>query len=186
MGAESPSRTVYSHNGNFNGATTAIYMVPESTSAVVLLSNARGLSDATDWIAQDILQTMFEFQPTVDFVSEAKKCRKSFNQWFEENIQGPLQRHRLASPHDRRRPDYYGVYRLSGYDRFTVKVTKHTEDSSKLILEVNGKALQRHILSHYHYDVWEFAPSFVRRLCKKRIRGLQLVSKFSDIVQATR
>lgn len=52
IGSKLISQRIFSHHGNLHGATCSLYMIPESTSAVIVLSYARGLSDTTDWIAQ--------------------------------------------------------------------------------------------------------------------------------------
>ena len=50
------------------GYTRNIYIIPDSNSAVVVLSNRSGLGDATDRIAQNIIQTISGLEPKVDVV----------------------------------------------------------------------------------------------------------------------
>ncbi|KAK0721125.1 hypothetical protein B0H67DRAFT_486558 [Lasiosphaeris hirsuta] len=47
-GQNSPSRLAVYHQGNLPGATSAVYLFPETQSGVVVLTNAYGLSDVAD------------------------------------------------------------------------------------------------------------------------------------------
>lgn len=78
VGAASPSLLVYGHQGDVPGYTCNIYIVPSSHSAIVILSNGTGLSDATDWIAQDLLQAMHKLQPSIDFVDVALRSANKY------------------------------------------------------------------------------------------------------------
>lgn len=46
----------------------------EDDAAIVALSNGAGLSNCTDWIVQDIAQSMLDFQPVNDYVSLAQRA----------------------------------------------------------------------------------------------------------------
>ncbi|KAF2195033.1 beta-lactamase/transpeptidase-like protein [Zopfia rhizophila CBS 207.26] len=158
LGNNSLSHQVFSHHGNFNGASCSFYLLPESCSAIVVLSNAMGLSDATDWIAQDIIQTLFEFE-SIDIIKEARSCVTQFQAWYKLKIQDPLETGRLRTSTNRSVSDYVGTYCLKGYEKFTLHFRPHEKNTEKMVLIVNDRPNQRHVLSHYHFDVWEFAPA---------------------------
>lgn len=159
MGDEAPPMKVFSHHGDFDGSTCSLYMFPRTTSAVVVLSNAKGLSDATDWIAQDIIQTIFDVPPYIDILQEAQSCKTGYNAWFNEKIKDPLVARRRTYLGPRPREDFIGEYQLSGYKNFSLIVKAHEIEEEKMVMLVNEKQSQRHVLSHYHFDVWEFAPA---------------------------
>ncbi|KAI0105505.1 hypothetical protein GGR51DRAFT_191362 [Nemania sp. FL0031] len=54
-GLQSPSIVVYGHQGGMPGYTCNLYIVPESYSAIAVLSIGTGISDTTEWIAQGLL-----------------------------------------------------------------------------------------------------------------------------------
>lgn len=61
IGSESPSLLLYNHQGDVSGYTCNPYVTPGGNSAIVVLSNGTGLSDATDWIAQDLIQPGMDY-----------------------------------------------------------------------------------------------------------------------------
>ncbi|KAM7210057.1 Beta-lactamase/transpeptidase-like protein, partial [Rhypophila decipiens] len=94
LGAASPSLLVYGHQGDVPGNTCNIYIIPETNSAVVVLTNDTGHSDATGWIAQDIIQTISELKPEVDFLSVAKKASRLYLSHYTRDFRDPLERNR--------------------------------------------------------------------------------------------
>ncbi|KAF2740036.1 beta-lactamase/transpeptidase-like protein [Polyplosphaeria fusca] len=158
IGLNSPSLRVFSHNGDFNGATASMYLLPDSVSAVVVLSNAKGLSDAADWIVQDIIQSMFKLQPPIDVLAESCRCRDKYLRWFKETIQDPLEANRQSGPNNRQPNDYTGNFFMSACDSFALELKANPENPQTLLLVVNGRPSQTHVLSPYHFDTWEFVP----------------------------
>jgi hypothetical protein len=51
MGTDSSSLLVYGHQGDVPGYTCNLYLIPDTQTAVAVLSNGTGLGDATDLIA---------------------------------------------------------------------------------------------------------------------------------------
>ncbi|KAF2105694.1 beta-lactamase/transpeptidase-like protein [Lophiotrema nucula] len=178
MGRNSASKITFSHNGDFDGATCSIYMFPDSESAVVVLSNAKGLSDATNWIAQEIIQTMFKLKPKIDILSEAKQYKARFKRWFEAKIQDPIKAGRQPNPDNRQVHDYIGEYSLKGYKKFKVQVSAHKQESKKIVFKLNGRPSQRHTLSYHHYNTWEFAPESYDTYLQKGYRPYVSPSEF--------
>ncbi|KAF2178920.1 hypothetical protein K469DRAFT_801981 [Zopfia rhizophila CBS 207.26] len=166
LGNNSLSHQVFSHHGNFNGASCSFYLLPESCSAIVLLLNAMGLSEATDWIAQDIIRTLFEFE-SIDVIKKAHDCVTQFQAWYKLKIQGPFETGRLPASTNRSINDYIGTYRLNGYENFTLWFQPHEDNAEKMELIVNNRPNQKHVLSHYHFDVWEFALASYNEYLKK-------------------
>lgn len=91
-------------------------------------------------------------------LTEARKCRSGYPDWFEKVLKVPLEFGRLSSSKAHDMNEYTGKYHLEGYREFSVDIGFEYEGDEKLILDVGIQGGQIHTLSHYHFDVWEFAP----------------------------
>jgi hypothetical protein len=78
LGTDLPSLLVYGHQGDVPEYTCNLYLIPDTQSAVVVLSNGTGLGDATDLIAQDIIQTISGLRPEVNFTAVAKQAAQVY------------------------------------------------------------------------------------------------------------
>ncbi|KAI1146737.1 beta-lactamase/transpeptidase-like protein [Nemania diffusa] len=124
------SLLVYGHQGDVPGYTCNIYIIPETKSAIVVLSNGTGLSDATDWIAQDLIQTMHSLQPSIDFVNVANKAKLKYLNQYLEHYTAPLEKHRVPSTESPRLDDFVGSYTMEGLDIVCVDITKKSGDAN--------------------------------------------------------
>ncbi|EGO61615.1 hypothetical protein NEUTE1DRAFT_144736 [Neurospora tetrasperma FGSC 2508] len=62
LGSKSQPMMTYYHQGAGLGYYSAIFMFPESNSAVVVLTNSMPLNDVADWIAQIYITALFQFE----------------------------------------------------------------------------------------------------------------------------
>ncbi|KAK1475994.1 hypothetical protein CTAM01_15565 [Colletotrichum tamarilloi] len=159
LGTNSESLLVYGHQGDVPGYTCSLYLIPKTQSAIVVLSNGTGLSDATDWIAQDILQAMYSLKPTVDFVFNAHQASILYKTTFKRLFQLPLEEHRKMGTPTPPLDDFTGEYVMENLDIATLNIKAGPETSSTgLRMRVNGLADQEYYLWHYHVDVWCYLP----------------------------
>ncbi|KAI0812220.1 beta-lactamase/transpeptidase-like protein [Xylaria sp. FL0064] len=68
IGRESDSRTLYGHSGCSNGFVATAYLIPDSHTAVVALSNAADAGDAAETASQILLQAIFDLKPHIDLL----------------------------------------------------------------------------------------------------------------------
>ncbi|KAK1455574.1 hypothetical protein CMEL01_04334, partial [Colletotrichum melonis] len=159
LGTNSESLLVSGHQGDVPGYTCSLYLIPKTQSAIVVLSNGTGLSDATDWIAQDILQAMYSLKPTVDFVFTAHQASILYKTTFKRLFQLPLEEHRKMGTPTPPLDDFTGEYVMENLDIATLNIKAGPETSSTgLRMRVNGLADQEYYLWHYHADVWCYLP----------------------------
>ncbi|KAI6090466.1 beta-lactamase/transpeptidase-like protein [Hypoxylon rubiginosum] len=154
LGEKSPSLLLYGHQGDVPGYTSSLYIIPETRSAIVILSNGTGFSDATDWIAQDLIQTMYELQPAVNFVSVAQKGYNRYISHYDRDFKTPLEEHRelrTAMPPLR---DLVGTYIMKKLDIVRLDVTIDPANPTRLQMIINEQQDQAWKLWHYHYDVF--------------------------------
>jgi CubicO group peptidase (beta-lactamase class C family) len=157
LGKDSYPITIYSHQGNFDGYTSSLYLVPSDDFGVVVLTNGTGLSDATDWIAQDVLQTVFELQPSIDFISEAKISASPFRNSYKEDFRKPWEDGKVQGTQQPPTSDYVGRYTLRDAN-FVLDIKAEPGCTQRMLLTVNQREFQTHCLQHYHFDVWTFMP----------------------------
>ncbi|KAK4244750.1 beta-lactamase/transpeptidase-like protein [Corynascus novoguineensis] len=177
LGTDSPSLLVYGHQGDVPGYTCNLYLIPDSNSAVVVLSNGTGLGDATDFIAQDIIQTMSWLRPEVDFIAMTRKARKIYRSHYETNLRAPLERNRGAKSPLPTLDDFVGTYVMDDLDVAFIEVVSSPNDSAGLQMMVNGYRDQALPLQHYNHDVFTYLPDSYDE-CLKRGMDLTLWSTF--------
>lgn len=155
VGENSITQRIYSHQGNFPGSTTSIYICPKAQLAVIALSNGQGHGDATDWICQDILQTMLDMSPQVDYLEEAKQGAQKYKGKYEERFLRPWREGKAEHPRPSTPAEYVGRYQLVG-SRFHIDLEASSEHS--MIMTVNDREAQKHCLHAYQNDIWTFLP----------------------------
>lgn len=58
--------------GSLNGASSAVYVLPESSTAIVVLSNFSDLGDTTNWVAQLLLEIVLDAPQPNNYVELAR------------------------------------------------------------------------------------------------------------------
>ena len=159
VGEDSPSHLIYSHNGDVNGYTASMYLVPGARAAVVALTNGTGRGDCTDWITQLILQEVLELHPRIDYLSLTKTVALKYPNFFKERFAGPLAQHQTKGTKQPDRREYLGTFALAA-SLATLKLQVQEEDVGRgLRIVVNGHGSQAYKLWHYHFDTWCLLPA---------------------------
>jgi CubicO group peptidase (beta-lactamase class C family) len=157
MGRDSSSRLACPHNGETKGFMASLYLFPEDDAAIVALSNGAGLSDCTDWIVQDIAQSMLDFQPVNDYVSLAQRAASMSVGRYHEKFVVPLDEHQVKGTQRPQQRDFVGKYtRSKSNPAITISVALDGEEGLKIT--PNSHVNQSYILKHYHYDTWSLLP----------------------------
>jgi CubicO group peptidase (beta-lactamase class C family) len=177
LGKNSPSLLVYGHQGDVPGYTCNLYLIPDTHSAVVVLSNGTGLGDATDLIAQDIIQTIAGLQPEVNFSAVARQAADIYRSLYETNFRAPLERHRGSRTSLPTLDDFIGTYVMDNLDVAFIEVSADPDDPARLRMMVNGCVDQALPLRHYNHDVFCYLPDSYDE-CLKRGLDLSLWSTF--------
>lgn len=71
---KSRTRVLY-HNGNLPGAFSSVYLLPDSDTVIVVLSNSLGTTDAPYWIGQLLMESILEETDPHDFVDITRRTR---------------------------------------------------------------------------------------------------------------
>ncbi|KAK3935639.1 beta-lactamase/transpeptidase-like protein [Diplogelasinospora grovesii] len=131
-GIPEPVQLVY-HNGAMAGALSAVYLLPETQTGIVVLSNTFALCDAPDWIAQ--------------FLVEASQNARTHH----VNTRKILAEERTLGAKPRELSKYVGRY-YNSIGNFYLDVAVHGDNGLRMTTQ--GYPFVHYDLSHYHYDVF--------------------------------
>ena len=158
-----PSMTTLNHAGMMPGARTAVILFPDSKSAVIVLSNTLGLSDAADTVSQLLTETLFDAPKKHDFVDLTKKIidveLKTLCHVAEQ-----LERDRTPGTTPRKLDEYVGSY-VNGLGTLTLNILIQ---NCKLALRLQGREEETFALEHYEYDTFTWV--LTRDECARRGR----------------
>ncbi|KAK3395173.1 beta-lactamase/transpeptidase-like protein [Podospora didyma] len=161
LGKDSPSIPIYGHQGHVPGYACSWYLIPDTEAAVIVLSNGTGHSDATDWIAQGLIQTMCDLLPAIDFLAVADMATRRYLDHYSRGFNAPLDASRRLDTVMPLVSDFCGSYAMKNLeDIVTVEP-----------MTVNKQPSQGWEMFHYHFDVFCHLPMnldhcLVRGLCR--------------------
>jgi CubicO group peptidase (beta-lactamase class C family) len=149
FGAGVAGTEVFHHTGNIPGYFNSMFLIPETQSGVVCLSNALPLMDPTDFAAQLMLGALLN-QPSIDYAPLAKAAAKAQLGWYY------LKSTYLAQKKTNRPPslplsEYAGTYWYKGKDFFKLVLT-HAEHG--LCLSVQGSAITTYDIKPWDADTF--------------------------------
>jgi hypothetical protein len=72
VGKGAPSQLVIYHQGSLPGALAAVILIPDTESAIVILTNSLSLNDTPDWIGQLILEEVLDVPERNDYIRAAE------------------------------------------------------------------------------------------------------------------
>lgn len=153
LGRESPRRFFVGNQGNANGYSSAMYLFPETKSAVVALTNGGNLGDAADFTAKIMIQALFDTKPYIDYLKLAQEEAKLHRHWHKQLLVDWLA-HSDIMRKEADLNDYVGNYIWSN---ITVNIFK-CEETEHLALTINGHQDSRCNLEFYAEDAYSFTP----------------------------
>lgn len=158
LGEDSGSKLVFYHNGAIPGYNHCLMIIPETQTAIVVLTNSMSRGDTADWIAQILLQDILQLKPSLSVVSVAEEAAKKWNGRYLV-MKEKLESQRIPNTKAPQLQDLVGVYvHTTGALRLQV-----SEDEDKLRFQINNLESQSHQLRHYHHDTFTFFPSAEER-----------------------
>ena len=155
IGKDSPKRTLYGHNGVANGGTATMYLLPESHSAVVALSNAADTGDAAETTAQILLQALFDMTPKVDLLIPLQEEAKRTLQDHDDMIKSWRKGRDVSNP-QAPSEDYVGTYVGLNISRIDIVPSEHS--TSGLAVVFGQQEDSRCELEYYNTDAFSFLP----------------------------
>ena len=163
IGKNSPGVTVLYHHGNLVGAISSAHLIPETETAIVVMSNTMGLSDTTDWIGQLVLQTILEEEPH-DYVQLSKSSKEGSLQQFASVIE-ELKQGKTDIPPSQRLEAYCGRY-YNAIGNFVLEITLQ-KDGEGLIMMVQDLDEVVYELISYDKDSFYWPCDREEELCNQ-------------------
>ena len=149
VGKGGPSRLVIYHQGSLPGALAAVNLVPETESAIVVLTNSLALNDTADWVGQLVLEELLDVPERNDYIKAAEISAGENAKWYPSTME-QLQRERNLGSSPKRLDDYVGTY----WDEIHVFKIVVVSDGGRLYWAFQGLESEKYQLDHYHDDVF--------------------------------
>lgn len=170
VGQGVPSRLVIYHQGSLPGALAAVNLIPDTESAIVILTNSLTLNDTPDWVGQLILEELLEVPERNEYIKAARESVAENAQWYTRTM-AELQNEKKNGTSPRKLEDYVGTY-WDGPYVFKIEVT--LEDGT-LYWAFQGLDSEKFRLEHYENDVFTWVQT---RNELDRLRVMSVLSFF--------
>jgi CubicO group peptidase (beta-lactamase class C family) len=109
VGRGSKSRLVISHSGSLSGFSSAVVLLPETNSAIVVLTNSISKNDCADWLSQLLLETLIDNYYKNDYVELARISARNSDEKIQA-IPKILAEKQVSHTSHRTLTDYVGRY----------------------------------------------------------------------------
>lgn len=137
------------HQGSMAGYTATIVLLPQTESAIVVLTNSEQLNEASDWIAQLLVETLLDSPDRNDYVALAEESAKSFVAKFPA-MEKAFEKERVVGTSPKPLQSYIGRY-YNSIRNFFLEI-RLQQDS--LHLSFQGRDSQVWKMRHLHYDTF--------------------------------
>ncbi|SLM37297.1 d-protein [Lasallia pustulata] len=149
LGKGAPSRLVIYYQGSLPGALAAVNLIPDTETAIVVLTNSMFLNDTPDWVGQLVLEELLEVPERNDYVKAAEASVAEAAKWYPATV-GELQRARINDTSPRSLEDYAGTY----WDEIHIFKIEVTLVEGTLYWAFPGLESEKFQLDHYEHDVF--------------------------------
>lgn len=149
VGKGGPSRLIIYHQGSFPGALAAVNLIPDTESAIIVLTNSLSLNDTPDWVGQLVLEELLEVPERNDYVKAAEASVAENAKWYSTTVE-ELQREQNKGTSPRNLVDYVGTY----WDPVHVFKIEVSLEQGTLYWSFQGLESEKFRLDHYEQDVF--------------------------------
>lgn len=145
---------VFYQSGSLVGYQSSAILIPDTDSAIVVLSNTLANQHAADWIAQAVLEALLDVPHPTDFVALAREAAAENAMLFSFMHRVLVAKCVLGST-CRDLDAYVGIYE-NAVKTFTIEISS---GEAGLCLSFNGSH-DEYELKHYHYDTFSFEMDY--------------------------
>lgn len=150
----SDSRLAFWHQGSLVGDTSFVMLLPETESAVVVLTNSMALNDAADWIGQLLVEILLDSSTSNDYIHATVSAKRAIEKFNE--LSRTMEADSTGSKPPRDLGKYTGSYVGVG-GLFLIDIVL-VEGSLEMRLQ--GRKCQAFRLRHQHDDVFSWFLPF--------------------------
>ena len=159
LGDTSNAPLILHHGGNNIGCSSSVYILPESECGFIVLGNALGHCDATDWTAQALTEAYLFAHITTPFIKYVNASAKQGRSTME-HVQARLDKEKLPGNPPSSLKDYTGTF-LHKSRQFCIVVTvEKNRDRDELSMSLQGRDEEMYRLHYYHEQTFVFNESF--------------------------
>ncbi len=159
-------KRVWHHNGSLAAFLSCIHIVPDTDSAIVVLTNSIAKNDAADWLAQLVLEAFLDSPDKSDYELIARQSAAGLvNKWHAMTKQ--LSDDRVTNTTPRALAAYAGKYYNTASNWF---MDIYLEDDY-LWMCMQGARGESYKLEHYNYDIFSWALTWDESAKRGRFRN---------------
>ncbi|KAJ8121375.1 hypothetical protein ONZ43_g2154 [Nemania bipapillata] len=139
------------HPGSLPGALSAITMIPELETAIVVMTNTLALNDCPDWVTQLIIEQLLDAPQRNDYIAAAKSSAAATRQWYPNTLRALSEEHktrRAAKPLDA----YTGTY----WNKQKYLKVEVTLEDGRLYWAIQGLETEKFELTHFDGDTFSW------------------------------
>lgn len=149
VGKGEPSRLVIYHQGSLPGALASVILLPETQSAIVVMTNTLALNDCADWVGQLVLETLIQVKDKNDYLELSKRSAATALAWHS-TVEAALKENQILGTSSRNLEEYTGTY-TNSIKTMKIEVTR---EYNKLYFALQGLESEMYELTHYQNDVF--------------------------------
>ncbi|KAG4260192.1 hypothetical protein FPRO04_08738 [Fusarium proliferatum] len=154
IGRGAPSQLVLYHGASIQGFNTAVYLLPDTETAIIAMQNSSALGDACDWIPQMIMHKLSGSTERIDFLHLATVAARAALS-LPAKIEDELEKTREKGTRHLNLETYTGHY-WNTLDNFRIDVSVW---NGRLYMTFQGIVNETYEPRHYHHHSWTWNMS---------------------------
>ena len=147
--------TVLYHSGSLVGYLSSVILLPNTDSAIIVLTNTLSNQDSADWISQVLLESILDVPHPNDYITLAEEAAATYKTFFPK-MHNALAEQRKEGTSMRKLDLYVGQY-SNQVGTFLLDIYL---DDGDLCLSLNGYRPEKHKLHHYYDDTFSFEMTY--------------------------
>ncbi|KAI1156407.1 beta-lactamase/transpeptidase-like protein [Nemania diffusa] len=137
------------HQGSNMCSLHFVALLPDTSTAIVVLSNGLANNDVSDWVGQLLLQTILDVPESVDYLELAKTSARNSNARWPK-IKSDLENERTLGTVPLSLPSYVGQF----YNKIKTFYLEIRLEGGQLRLCFQGNHQFSYPMKHYEYDIF--------------------------------
>ena len=137
------------HHGNLVGFLSSVFLVPDSSTAIIAMSNSHPFADSSDWVGQLVLETVLEGESSHDFIRLTEDTKSAQFAAYSD-LARKLDTMKTQSEPSRALGSYCGQY-YNKAKNFRLDITV---EGRKLRMNVQGLEDAEYMLEPYGVDTF--------------------------------
>ncbi|KAJ8130048.1 hypothetical protein O1611_g3579 [Lasiodiplodia mahajangana] len=138
------------HQGMMPGSVSNVSLIPDTETVVAVVANSSHLGDASDWVAQTIIEEIFEAPARNDYERIASDVSNGILHHLPSIGRELEKRRRLGTSPPYPLDDYSGTF---WSDAFALKLDVRVKNDH-LSITFNGAEVETYDLKHYEDNAW--------------------------------